>query len=416
VADTLAALGALAREVRRASGVTVIGITGSAGKTSTKDLLKAMVGRVRRVAATSGNQNNEVGVPLTLLAVEPGTEAVVVEMGMRGRGQIAELAAVSEPDVGIITNVYPVHLELLGTLENIAKAKVELVAGVRPGGAAVVPLECPPLEPFLADCSCRLVRFGVGSPDTGAAAGAAVSGWLEPAGDGGYEWVVRWPEGEARVATPCLPGHTLENAVAAAAACYVAGLPVQECVVGIADVQFSDGRGQTTEVGGICVIDDTYNANPAAVRAAVHHLVRMAADRGGRAVAVLGDMLELGPDEERFHEQSGVDVAEAGVSALWGVGPLSAATVRGFRRWWEQNGKDGLEWSSEHVASSDYPDAVLAGLRAGDVVLVKASRSVRLEKVVIRMVGEAMAGRWGGGAAHVEVEGDTTGEKRHCYR
>ncbi len=416
VPDTLAALGALAREVRRASGVTVFAITGSAGKTSTKDLLKAMVGRVRKVVATAGNQNNEVGVPLTLLAVEPGIEAVVVEMGMRGRGQIAELAAVAEPDVGIITNVHPVHLELLGTLESIAEAKAELLAGVRLGGAAVVPADCPPLEPCLAQYSCRLVRFGVGSHGEGAAFGAEVSGWLEPQGKGGYEWVVRWPGGETRVAVPYLPKHTLENAAAAVAACYAAGLAVRECAAGIADVQFSDGRGQTVEAGGVCLIDDTYNANPAAVGAAVHHLVDLAAERGGRAVAVLGDMLELGPDQERFHEQTGAAAAKAGVLVLWGVGPLSAATVRGFRRWWQEDGKGGAEWSSGHLTSADEADALLEGLRPGDVVLVKASRSVRLEKVVNRVLGEATAGRWSGGAAHVEVEGDTTGEKRHCYR
>jgi UDP-N-acetylmuramoyl-tripeptide--D-alanyl-D-alanine ligase len=422
VADTLAALGALAREVRRASGVLVFGITGSAGKTSTKDLLKAMVSRVRSVVATPGNQNNQVGGPLTLLAVEPGTEAVVVEMGMRGRGQIAELAAIAEPDVGIITNVHPVHLELLGSLENIAEAKAELIAGMRPGGTAVVPAGCEPLRVHLARCSCRVVSFSAGTVADGAETGgvevrdADVRGWLEPAGDCGYAWVLRWPGGETRVATDYLPKHTIENAVAAAAACYAAGLPVGECAAGIVDVQLSHGRGQTVEVSGLCLIDDTYNANPAAVRAALDHLVRLATERNGRAVAVLGDMLELGPEEERFHEQIGAHAAQAGVSALWGVGPLSEATVRGFRSWWTQNGVDGQGWSAEHLGSCEDAGSLVAGLRAGDVVLVKASRSVRLENVVIRVVDEAKAGRWGGGAAHADVDGDVTGEKRHCYR
>jgi UDP-N-acetylmuramoyl-tripeptide--D-alanyl-D-alanine ligase len=202
VADALEALGALAREVRRASGVTVFGITGSVGKTSTKDLLRAMVGRVRKVVATSGNQNNEVGVPLTLLAVEPETEAVVVEMGMRGRGQIAELATVTEPDVGVITNVHPVHLELLGTLDNIAQAKAELVAGVRPGGTVVIPAGCGPLEECLARCSCRILRFAAGGiadgAETGGAEGAGIDvrGWLEPADGEGWTLVLRWPEGD----------------------------------------------------------------------------------------------------------------------------------------------------------------------------------------------------------------------------
>jgi UDP-N-acetylmuramoyl-tripeptide--D-alanyl-D-alanine ligase len=415
VDDTLAALGALAREVRRASGVMVFGITGSVGKTSTKDLLKAMVGRVRKVAATVGNQNNEVGVPLTLLSVQPDCEAVVVEMGMRGRGQIAALARVAEPDVGLITNVHPVHLELLGTLENIAEAKAELALGVRPGGTAVVPAECAPLERFLERCSCRLVRFGVGEARPGGASGQGdVRGWLETVGDDEYEWVLRWPGGVTRVATGHLAGHTVENAVAAAAACYAAGLPLQECAAGINDVRFSDGRGQTLQVGTLCLIDDTYNSNPAAVAAAVDHLVLLAAKRGGRAVAVLGDMLELGPDAEDFHEQAGAGAAQAGVSALWGVGPLSAATVRGFRQWWEANATQGQEWSAEHIGSSEDGGAVVAGLRAGDVVLVKASRGVKLEKVVIRVVEEAAAGRWGRQPLQEDVDGDTTGEKRHC--
>ncbi len=179
VPDTLAALGALAREVRRISGVTVFAVTGSVGKTSTKDLLQAMVGRVRRVVATAGNQNNEVGVPLTLLSIEPETEAVVVEMGMRGRGQIADLARVAEPDVGLITNVHPVHLELLGTLEGIAEAKAELVGGVRSGGTAVVPADCALLRPFVAE---RPVGWCVSGSDDSRCE-AEVHGWLE------------WPEG-----------------------------------------------------------------------------------------------------------------------------------------------------------------------------------------------------------------------------
>ena len=164
VEDTLKALAGLAREVRRTAGAVVFAITGSAGKTSTKDMLSAMVARVRKVVATSGNQNNEVGVPLTLLRLEVGTQAAIVEMGMRGIGQIAELTAVAEPDVGVITNVHPVHLELLQTLDKVAQAKAELVLGLRPGGVAVVPASCRALEPYLESCACRLVRFGVERP------------------------------------------------------------------------------------------------------------------------------------------------------------------------------------------------------------------------------------------------------------
>jgi UDP-N-acetylmuramoyl-tripeptide--D-alanyl-D-alanine ligase len=390
VDDTLEALWALAREVRRASGVTVFAITGSVGKTSTKDLLKVMIARVRTVVATAGNQNNEVGVPLTLLSIGPETEAVIVEMGMRGRGQIADLARSAEPDVGIITNVHPVHLELLGTIEGIAEAKAELVAGLRPGGVAVVPAECGPLRPHMERAACRVVRFGVGRQ----AGEADVRGWLEERdGDAGQSWVLQWPEGEVGVETPYMSEHQVENAVAAVAACYAAGLPVKECAEGVVDVEYSSGRGQTCCVGGLFIIDDTYNANPAAVRAALDELARTAAKRGGRAVAILGDMLELGPDAERFHEEAGAYAATVGVRALWGVGPLSRATVKGFRRQWEQTGESGVEWSAGHVPSSEETSSVMAGLRPGDVILFKASRSMRLEKMAARVTAEAQMGR-----------------------
>lgn len=391
VPDTLEALGGLAREVRRTSSAEVFAITGSVGKTSTKDLLQAMVARVRRVVATSGNQNNEVGVPLTLLALESDSEAAVVEMGMRGRGQIEALTAVAEPDVGIITNIHPVHLELLGTLEGVAAAKAELLAGLQPGGVAVVPAGCAPLEPHLPGCRCRVLSFGVGPEG----AGVDVTGWLEKQADlEGAVWVLRWPEGEARIETDDLPSYTLENAIAAAAACYGAGLSMEDCAQGIADVRFSAGRGEIIEVGGLCLIDDTYNANPAAMRMAVDGLVRLAASRKARAVAVLGDMLELGPDTESFHEEIGTYAAEAGIQMLWGVGPVSEATVEGFRNWWRAKERSGEAWSSGNVDSSETVAPVVDSLRPGDVVLFKASRGVQLDKMVSKVVAESASGRW----------------------
>jgi UDP-N-acetylmuramoyl-tripeptide--D-alanyl-D-alanine ligase len=409
VSDTLAALGALAREVRRVSQASVFAITGSVGKTSTKDILRAMLDRVCRVAGTEGNQNNEVGVPLTLLGIEPDTQAVVTEMGMRGRGQIAALAAVAEPDVGIITNVHPVHLELLGSIEAIAEAKAELVAGIKAGGTAVVPADCPPLQRCLVGCCARVVRFAAGEEGCE----AEVRGWLE--GDqGGTErlLVVRWPEGEARLRTGRLPRHTVENTVAAVAACYAAGLPVARCMSGLTEVEFSRGRGQVVETGGLYVIDDTYNANPVAVRAALDELAQVAARRKGRAVAVLGDMLELGPEWERFHSEVGRHAAEVGVRMLWGVGPLATAMVEGFRDWWKANADAQAEWSAGHVGSAETWAPIVAGLRSGDVVLFKASRSVRLENVVRRVVDQAGRGRPTSGLLPADDDSDDTEETR----
>ncbi len=402
VDDALAALWALAREVRRKSRARVFAITGSVGKTSTKDLLHAMVARTCRVVATAANQNNEVGVPLTLLAMDPDTEAVVVEMGMRGAGQIAGLAGIAEPDVGIVTNIHPVHLELLGTLERIAEAKAELIAAVKPGGTVVVPRRCGLLQPYVADAGCRTVDFAVGSE----AGEADVVGFLESRGGGsGSVLSLRWPDGNVEMEIPHLPAYALENVVAGIAACYAAGLPVEECAAGIRDVRYSEKRGNVMDLTGLCVIDDTYNANPAAVRAALDNLVRVATARGGRSVAVLGAMLELGPDAERYHREVGAYAAEVGVVALWGVGPEARATVEGFRTAWQARPGRDCEWVAGHLDSVEETSRVVAGLRPGDVVLFKASRSVRLESMVDLIVGEAEAGTWSPCA-------DGTGERK----
>lgn len=394
VPDTLQALGALARGVRRKAGAKVIAITGSAGKTSTKDLVAALAGQVCRVVATAANQNNEIGVPLTLLSIEPTTEVVVVEMGMRGRGQIAALTQMAEPDVGVITNVYPVHLELLGSLEAIAEAKAELMVGLESSCRAVVPAGSRALAPHVERARCGVVTFafeGFASPEASGLLGqsgsperrerpkdgAAVWGRaLERLGTQGVRLQLGWPEAEAEIEVAFVSGHRLENAVAAVAACYAAGLPVEDCLPGLRSVVFTAGRGDVMEAGDWLLVNDTYNANPAAVQAAIDDLVDAAAARGRRPVAVLGDMLELGPDEARYHRECGAYAAEAGVQALWGVGRLSTETVAGFRAAAQAGQTAG------HVESVQQVAPVLADLRPGDLVLFKASRSVGLEAMV----------------------------------
>ncbi len=395
VDDTLAALGALARAVRRKSGSLVLAVTGSVGKTTTKDILGAMVSRVRRTVVTAANQNNEVGVPLTLLQIEPETEAVVVEMGMRGRGQIASLAEVAEPDVGIITNVYPVHLELLGSLEAVAQAKAELIGGLREEGVAVVPLVCEPLEAVLAGTAGRVVRFAARGGLVCANENADVLVSAEPEEGVDVQILrVRWPGGKACLEIPAIPRHTLQNVAAAAAGCHAAGLPVGECLPGFLDSGPGKGRGEVMRLPGLCLIDDTYNANPVAVRAALDNLVRMAERLGGRPVAVLGDMRELGAEEGRYHREIGEAAAAAGVQVLWGVGPLSQATVEGFRRSVLRGTAETEEGWGGHVGSANEGSLVSNSLLPGDVVLFKASRVVRLEDMVERIAGEARAGRW----------------------
>jgi UDP-N-acetylmuramoyl-tripeptide--D-alanyl-D-alanine ligase len=337
--DPLAALQQLATAWRRALGATVIGITGSTGKTSTKDLTAAMVDQQRRVVATPLNLNTEIGLPLTVLSAPAGTEVLVLEMAMRGAGQIAELVRIAEPDVGVIVNVGPVHLELLGTIEKIAATKSELIEGLRPGGTAIVPAAEPLLHTHLEALpeGVRTVTFGSG-------------------GD-----VAELPDG---LELPFTSAHMRLNALAALAAARAVGVEP----TGVLEVALSELRGQRRELpGGIVVIDDCYNANPMSMRAALDDL---AASAPGRRVAVLGDMLELGPDEVRFHEEIGAAARGAGVDLLVTVGPLAAAMGPAF-------GGDSV--AVERAA--DVAGTLRDRLRDGDTLLVKASRGVGLEVV-----------------------------------
>jgi UDP-N-acetylmuramoyl-tripeptide--D-alanyl-D-alanine ligase len=333
--DPLAALQALARSWRRALRAPVVGITGSTGKTSTKDLLAAMLAQDRRVVSTAQNLNTEIGLPLTILGAPAGTEALVLEMAMRGPGQIADLAAIAEPDVGVIVNVGPVHLELLGSLEAIAAAKAELLVDLRPGATAVLPAGEPLLAAHLRD-DLRIVTFGEGG---------------DVADLGGVEL----PFGSA---------HMRANALAALAAARALGAEPS----GRLEVTLSALRGQRIELPGpVLVIDDCYNANPMSMRAALDDL---AASASGRRIAVLGDMLELGPDEARYHAEIGAHAAQRGVDVLVTVGPLAMQM--------------GLEFGGELHAVPDAAGAAELArelLRPGDTVLVKGSRGVGLEVV-----------------------------------
>jgi UDP-N-acetylmuramoyl-tripeptide--D-alanyl-D-alanine ligase len=339
--DPLAALQRLATAWRRALACPVVAITGSVGKTSTKDILAAMLAQARRTVANRENLNTEIGLPLTVLEAPAGTEALVVEMGMRGPGQIAELTAIAEPDVAVITSVAPVHLELMGSIEAIAAAKAELVAGLRPGGTAIVPAGEALLDAHLRD-DVTTVTFG-------------------PGGD-----VDELP---ATLQLPFTSAHMRRNALAALAAARAVGVEPD----GLLDVALSSFRGQRIELpGDIVVVNDCYNANPMSMRAALDDL---AASASGRRVAVLGDMLELGPDEDRFHAEIGAHARDAGVDVLVAVGPRAAHFADGY---------------GEVIA---LPDAQAAAgavrdlLAPGDTVLVKGSRGVGLEVVARALEG-----------------------------
>jgi UDP-N-acetylmuramoyl-tripeptide--D-alanyl-D-alanine ligase len=360
--DPLAGLGALAREWRRELGAAVVAITGSAGKTSTKDILAALLARSLATVASPRNDNTEIGLPLAILAAPAGTQALVLELAMRGPGQIAELTAICEPQVGVVVNIGPAHLELLGTLEAIAAAKGELIAGLAAGATAVVPAGERLLDPFLRD-DIEIVRFGEGGE-------VAV---LESDADG-----VLVALGERRLAIE--PGfrsaHLLSDLCAALAAARALGVVVAD---GPLEVVFSGLRGERLSLpGGVLVINDCYNANPMSMRAALDELARTAA---GRRVAVLGDMLELGTAQERrYHRELGEQARAAGVALLVTVGERAAWAGESF------GGGGG-----EHVYAADAPAAaalLAPRLREGDTVLVKGSRGVALEAVA-----EALAGR-----------------------
>jgi len=347
VADTAAALLDLAAWARQRLSATVVGITGSVGKTSTKDLVRAAVGAGRRVAANERSFNNEQGLPVTVLGAPDDTEVLVLEMGMRGFGQIGELARIARPDVGVITNVGPVHLEQVGSLAGVARAKGELLADVRVG---VVPADEPLLEPYLP---ADVIRFGPG-------ADVALAQFDAPRA------IVAARGRRLELDVGFTASHQLTNLLAAVAAALAVGVEPR----GRIEARFGALRGEHVALpGGAVLINDCYNANPLSMRAALDDLATQE-PAGGRRIAVLGDMLELGTGEAEAHREVGAHAARTGVDVLVTVGPRAAAMTDRF----------GGEAHS-------VPDAAAAAslarelLEPGDLVLVKASRGIGLEAV-----------------------------------
>ena len=326
--DDFAALAAIGGAVRDRIDARVVGITGSVGKTSTKDILAALLRDAgANVVAAEDGFNNEIGLPLTLTRVEPDTDVVVTEMGMRGPGQIRALAEIARPHVGLITSIAPVHLELLGSIENIARAKAELLEVAEVG---IVPAD----EPLLAQSDAR--RFERG--DVEIRDGHAIVDGVE------FSFGAR---------------HQAENAAAALAVLDALGY---ERPQGVVEVTFSRWRSQESELpGGGLLINDAWNANPVAMRAALAHLQERA--EGRRTVAILGEMAELGPDARRFHEEIGRELGSLDV--VIGVGELARAY-------------EPTEWVSTAAEAVERARAIV---RPGDAVLVKGSRAVGLEIV-----------------------------------
>ena len=366
VDDGLAALQRLATEVRRRSGVKVVAITGSAGKTSTKDILAALLRPVSRTVATRANLNNQIGVPLTLLGIERSTEVAVVEMAMRGPGQIRELARIALPDVAVITNIAPVHLELVGTVEDVAAAKAEVVEELQ-GGTAIVPAGEPLLERHLSRYRGRVVTFGTPEADVHI---------LEQERRLGMTHVLVDVFGHRGTLDFNFTGaHYLHDALAALAAFMELGFRLDEAKAGAAQVAFSDMRGAVSDLpGGGLLLNDAYNANPLAMTAALDHLVSLA--EGRPTVAVLGDMYELGAGADTFHRAVGEHCATSGVR-LVAVGELGRdyLTGAGGERW----------FATVEECIGALPEVV----PRGSAVLVKASRLLQLERVAAALAAAA---------------------------
>lgn len=351
--DAHRALASIGRAVRTLSSARVVGITGSVGKTSTKDILAALCRPHARTVAAEASFNAELGVPLTLARLEPETEICVVELAMRGFGQIAALCDIARPDIGVITTIAPAHLELVGSLEGVARAKAELLEALPPGATAVVPI-APELH-ALVPHGLAVRRFP---------GDAELVAW-EPHDDG------------ARLTADVLgqrvtldlsvrARHHADNALAALLAYEALGLSLDEAHVGAGNVELSRWRGEEVPLpdGGL-LINDAWNASPLSMRAAIDHLVEVA--DGRTTVAVLGDMAELGPDAPRFHREIGEHVRAAGVAGLLAVGPLAAGYVAGA----------GFGEAVPDVDAGR--EAITRLVQPGECVLIKASRALGLE-------------------------------------
>jgi UDP-N-acetylmuramoyl-tripeptide--D-alanyl-D-alanine ligase len=348
--DAFAAMAAIGLAVRNRSSAEVVGITGSTGKTSTKDILAALVRPHRRTVAAEASFNAELGVPLTLARLEPDTELLIAELAMRGFGQIRELCEIARPTLGAITAIGPVHLEFVESVAGVAKAKAELLDALPQGASAVVPAGVPELEPYLRG-DLNVIRVGED---------VRVLGFE----DGRLEADVLGERVE--LATPFRARHQAENTVVAIAIYAALGLPLDRVQDGAAGIELSRLRGEEIALsGGGVLINDCWNANPASMTAALRDLVSRT--NGGRRLAVLGGMAELGAEGPRYHREIGRLLSD--VDHAIAVGEL--AREYGAEEW---------------VADADEAAERLAALvQPGDVVLVKGSRSVGLERVAAKL-------------------------------
>ncbi|HZW01439.1 MAG TPA: UDP-N-acetylmuramoyl-tripeptide--D-alanyl-D-alanine ligase [Candidatus Deferrimicrobium sp.] len=370
VADPAVALRAVAAAYRARFDPLVIGITGSLAKTSTKELVAEVLAGRFRVLRSAGNENNEIGLPLTLLRLRPEHEVAVLEMGLYTMGEIALLARLAQPSIGVVTAVRGVHISRAGSIEAIEAGKRELVEALPASGWAVLNADDPRVSGMAGSTPARVVRYGF---DAAADVRAEDVRSLAAAG---MRFRLRWPEGTCDVTTPALGRHGVHNALAAAAVATCAGLSGEDIASGLARPVHTPHRSQLIRAGGWTILDDSYNASPDAVLAALGLL----AELPGRHIAVLGEMLELGDVATAEHHRVGASAASV-VDRLVVVGAGAAGIADGARA-------GGLPSARvDVVADRDEATALLlAELHEGDTVLVKASRGAALDLLVERLV------------------------------
>ena len=365
VEDTLTALQTLATAVRRLWGKLVVGVTGSAGKTTTKEAIAHLLATRYRVLKSEGNFNNHFGLPLMLLKLQPEQEVAVIEIGMSHAGEIAALAKIAQPEIGVVICVAPVHLEFFNSVSEIARAKYELIASLPAGGTAVLNADDEYVSQFGRDFKGKVVRFGLKAPADIRAERIQQCGAL------GSEFDLVVDGCREKATLPLVGNHNVSNALAAVAVALERGLTPSEVVEALRTLAPADRRGQVVQLGNITVINDCYNSNPKALNAMVDVLAAIPAKRH---IVVAGEMLELGSSGEELHRRAGRHMAEKKIDVLLGVRGLAqpmveAARQAGIRAEFVPTPETAGEWLAQET-------------RAGDMVLLKASRGVKLERAL----------------------------------
>ncbi len=371
VEDTLTALHDLARDVRARLPEKLVAVTGSAGKTTTKELLAAMLGRRFKVARNPGNLNNLYGFPLSLLAVDEGTEWMVAEMGMSTPGELGEISRLGRPDVAVFTNVRAVHLEFFDSVAAIGDAKAELLEGLHADGLVVANADDPEVVRIAERHRGRVVWYGLERPADYRA--TAITPLPAPAV--GSRFTLESPGGAVTVELALYGRFNVENFLAAAACAAELGVDPNDIAAAAAAIEPAERRGVVHRLDGdVVIVDESYNSNPDACRRVLAAVREMPARRRW---TVLGDMLELGPEGERFHREVGAEAARLGFSPIVGVGELSRALAAAAAA-----GGAEAPWYPDAAAAEE----VVERLEPGDLVLVKGSRGVGLERVVARLL------------------------------